>query len=136
MKRILAKLPGAEDRWTITQVANMTNLEEKSYRRSGGRDGISLLIAYDIKNVVVDCAQIEAKNPCYYSARRERNAKRLTTTNTASLCQAMANAVNAARDARAALTRAEAALEALTGYGEPFSPDSYAFEALSGKVRP
>ena len=53
-KRILAKLPGGEAVWCIRQIATMTNLETKEYSRTAGHKGVSLLVAYEIKNVAID----------------------------------------------------------------------------------
>jgi hypothetical protein len=131
-KRILAKLPGGEERWIIRHIASMTNLEEKSYSRTGGNSGISLLVSYDAGRNMIDAADLEKRNPAYFSARKARNAKRLEASNDATLCQAMADAVNAVRAAREALAKAEEAMINLTAYDDgAFYPDRGTFEALA-----
>src|ERR1700674_1424383 len=75
-KRILAKLPGGEERWRLSQFATMTHLETRDYSRSGGNAGIHLLIAYEIKNVTINAAWVEEHNPAYFAGRRARNEAR------------------------------------------------------------
>lgn len=134
-KRILAKLPGGEAVWHIKQVASMTSLETWEYTRSQGNRGVHLLVAYETKNVSIDAAFLEERNPAYYGARRERNAERATVlANEPSLVN-LAERINAVREAREKLAVAEAALEELSGYGKAFGAEQYEIEALSGKER-
>ena len=131
-KRLLAKLPGGEERWLIRQVAGMTNLENREYLRSGGYLGISLLMAYQLTGVRIDAAWVEQHNSAYFAARRDRNALRDAAANDPRALRAMVDALNGYAAAKVALDRAKAELDALTGYGNPFSPDSCDWERLCG----
>jgi len=53
-----------------------THIEWGGYSRSKGDEGGYIIVAYSEKNVVVDVAFIEKKNPCYFYASRERNEQR------------------------------------------------------------
>lgn len=128
-KRLLAKLPGGEDVWCITHSAGMTHIETREYRRSQGHRGMSLLAAYDTKNVVMDARFLEDRNPAYFSARRERNEKRAAITMTG--CEAVADAVNRVIEARERLREVEEGLGALIGYSHLFDADSYAIADLA-----
>lgn len=130
-KRILAKLPGGEERWRIDQIATMTNLEEREYMRTQGDKGYHFLVAYATKHVVIDPVFLEEKNTCHFSARKARNAKRLEAQNDAGLCQKMADRINWVREAQKELNRAEKALMELTEYGEPMSADAYVWEGMA-----
>jgi hypothetical protein len=133
-KRILDKLPGGAERWTITQVTNMTNLEEYD-RRSRGNRGISLLVAYAVKNIVIDPVFLEEKNPGYFSARRERNRKRVEVMNDIVKIRDMAATMNQVIDAHKALEAALVGLDNLISYGKDFSPDQYDWEKIvEGKM--
>jgi hypothetical protein len=132
-KRLLAKLPGGDARWLIRQVAGMTYLEDRDYLHSSGNHGLSFLVAYALKSITIDPAFVEARNPSYFGARVERNAKRARATDSQALCERMASAINAVRRARAELEAAEAEMEKLTRYGAEFSADSLTWEKLGGK---
>ena len=132
--RHLALLPGGAERWMLHKHAGMISIEERDYRRTQGSRGTSLLVAYSEKNVIIDCAFLVEKNPAYFVARVERNAKRQASL--ANLGSAdLANRINAVIQAREELSRAEAHMSDLTNeYGTgsgAFSPDRYAFEALA-----
>ena len=131
-KRLLAKLPGGEERWRLSQTAGMSHLETRDYGRTGGNAGIHLLIAYQITNVTIDAAVIEEKNPSYFEGRRNRNALRDATMGDPVLLQSMADALNGYAAAKARLDEAKKRLDALTSYGQPFSPDSYDWDGLCG----
>jgi hypothetical protein len=131
-KRILAKLPGGETRWMLSQTASMTHLETRDYHRSGGNAGIHLLIAYEIKNVTINAAWVEEHNAGYFAGRRARNALRDAAMGDAVLLQHMADALNGYAAAKARLDEAKGRLDALIGYGLPFSPDSYDWERVCG----
>jgi hypothetical protein len=131
-KRLLAKLPGGDARWLIRQVAGMTVLEDRDYLHSQGKRGIHLLMAYQLTGVTIDAAWVEEHNAGYFAARRERNAKRAACAADAALCQRMADTLNAYARAKAALDAAKQALDGLTEYGEPFSPDQYGWQRLCG----
>jgi hypothetical protein len=116
----------------IRHVANMTNLETEDYRRSDGNKGISLLVCYGTVNVKIDPTFLEERNAAYFSARKERNAKRhavLDDPNPLTLRE-MAQTVENIRTAQRALAQAMDAYESLAGYGEPFSPDEYEIRKL------
>lgn len=134
-KRLLAKLPGGEQRWRISQTAGMTSLETWDYTRSQGRQGVHLLVAYATKNVAIDAAFLEDRNPAFFSARRERNAERKARLEDPESLALLAERINAVRAARKQLEAAEAALEELSGYGKAFGAEQYEIEALSGKER-
>ena len=131
-KRLLAKLPGGEARWSISQFATMTHLETHDYRRSGGNTGIHLLMAYEVKNVTIDTGWVEERNPGYFAGRRARNALRDAAADDPGLLQAMADTLNSYEAAKAKLDEAAKQLDAFTGYGQPFSADSYDWERLCG----
>jgi len=131
-KRILAKLPGGDATWRISQIANMTSLETWDYTRSQGRQGIHLLVAYATKNVAIDAAFLELRNPAYYGARRERNAERTAVLANEGALKDLADRINAVREAREKLAAAEASLAELSCHGKAFGADQYAIEALAG----
>lgn len=131
-KRLLAKLPGGEAEWRLSQTAGMFHLETRNYGRSDGNTGIHLLIAYQITNVMIDAAWIEEHNPAYFEGRRNRNALRDATMGDPVLLQSMADALNSYEAAKAKLDEAAVRLEALTGYGKAFSPDSCDWEKICG----
>ena len=128
-KRLLAKLPGGEERWKLSQFAtktHTTHLESRDYGR--------MLIAYQTTNVTIDAAWIEEHNPAYFKGRRERNALRDKHLNIGggSVAQLMADRLNAYEDAKEKLDAAKADLDSLIEYGKPFSPDQYDWERLCG----
>ena len=131
-KRILAKLPGGEERWRLSQFATMTHLETRDYGRTGGNAGIHLLIAYQTTNVTINAAKIEEKNPSYFAGRRARNELRDAASDNESALRFMALTLNEYELAKARLDAAKARLDGLTGYGLPFSPDSYDWERICG----
>jgi hypothetical protein len=112
-KRLLAKLPGGEEVWRIAHVATMTHLETWEYCRSQGSRGISLLIAYETKNVRIDASWIEQHNIAYFSARKERNEKRAKALESTEALVMAAQLVNAIRVAREQLAAAEETLSDL-----------------------
>jgi len=132
--RILDKLPGGQERWRIRREFGMANLETRDYRQTHGRGGMSILLAHSDTNVLIDPAYIERHNTSYFEARVERNAKRLATKTDPAACERMAERLNRLLEARAALAQAEAALAELTGFDQPFSPDSTQWDRLSGEV--
>ena len=132
-KRLLAKLPGGEDRWLIRQIASMTSLEDRDYLHSQGNRGIHLLVAYQLTNVRIDAAWVEEHNAAYFVGRRERNASRLALLNSSpALRQSMADALNGYAAAKAQLDAAKRQLDGLTGYGKPFAADEFTWERLCG----
>jgi hypothetical protein len=131
-KRLLAKLPGGEERWRLSQFATMTHLETRDYARSGGNTGIHLLMAYATTNVTIDAAWIEKNNPAYFKGRRERNASRDAAASNPDLLSCMANRLNAYAEAKSELDEAKLHLDAATSHGQPFSSDSYEWERLCG----
>lgn len=134
-KRILPKLPGGEAEWLIRQNARMTHLENRSCQRSQGSapGGISFLMAYSEKNVMIDVKFVLEYNKCYFAAREERNAKRMQVLKSPVLSTQMAEVMNEVLAARKALAKAEGRMAELTKYGEPFSPDDYVFQKLAGE---
>lgn len=134
-KRILDKLPGGEERWRLSQFAAMTHLETRDYGRSGGHQGIHLLMAHKTTCVMIDAAWVEDQNPAYFKGRRERNDLRNKVLSSPALLESMAYVLNRYADAKAKLDEAKETLDALTGYGLPFSPDSYDWERLWGARR-
>jgi hypothetical protein len=138
-KRILPKLPGGEAEWTIRQIANMTNLENKAYRLGHGNDpqGVCLLIAYRTKNITIICSDIEKLNPAYFDARKARNAKRLEVIGDHDRCGEMAAILNDFEKARVLLEAAGERLEHYTDFYGPFHPDRYTFKSIAeGKKNP
>ena len=133
-KRLLAKLPGGEERWKLSQFATVTRLETRDYGRIDGNAGIHLLIAYQTTNVTIDAAWIEEHNPTYFKGRRERNALRDKQLNIGggSVAQLMADRLNAYEDAKEKLDAAKADLDSLIKYGLPYSPDQCDWERLCG----
>ena len=131
-KRLLAKLPGGEERWLIRQVANMTSLEDRDYLRSQGNAGFHFLMAYQLTNVRVDATWVEEHNAAYFGARRKRNEWRDAAQTSEGHCRAMASALAGYAAAKAQLDAAKAALDDLTEHGSPFSPDQYDWERLCG----
>lgn len=131
-KRLLAKLPGGEERWVIHQVAGMTSLEDRDYRRSQGNRGIHLLMAYQLTSVRIDAAWVEQNNAAYFAGRRARNALRAAAMARPQVCAGMAEALNDYATAKARLDAAKAALDDLTEHGATFSPDQYDWERLCG----
>jgi hypothetical protein len=131
-KRLLAKLPGGEAVWRIVHSAGMTNLETLIYIRTSGGAGYSILLAHDVKNVVVNVKFIVERNPAYYDARVKRNWTREDVLANRELLTKMADTMNAVLRARAALAEVEAELEKLVEYGGPFAPDRYVWEELVG----
>ncbi|HEY5049339.1 MAG TPA: hypothetical protein VII50_00445 [Acidothermaceae bacterium] len=122
-KRILAKLPGGEARWRLSQFATMTHLETRDYGRTGGNAGIHLLIAYQTTNVTIDAAQIEEKNPGYFAGRRARNASRDALADDTGRLNNMANTLNVYEHAKAQLDEAKDNLDALIQHGAPFAAE-------------
>ena len=129
-KRLLAKLPGGEERWKLSQFATVTRLETRDYGRIDGNAGIHLLIAYQTTNVTIDAAWIEEHNPAYFKGRRERNASRDAAAGNPDLLSCMANRLNAYAEAKSELDEAKLHLDAATSYGQPFSADQYDWERL------
>jgi hypothetical protein len=131
-KRLLARLPGGEERWRLSQFATMTHLETRDYSRSGGNTGIHLLMAYQTTNVTIDVAWVEANNPAYFKGRRDRNASRDAAANDLGLLRAMVDTLNGYEAAKAKLDEAAKQLESFVGYGQPFAADSYDWERMCG----
>ena len=129
-KRLLAKLPGGEERWRLSQFATMTHLETRDYGRSGGNTGIHLLLAYALKNVMIDAAWIEEHNPAYFKGRRERNAQRDRAAAGGSVLALMVDRLNGYASAKVKLDEAKKQLDALTDTS--FAADSYDWERLCG----
>lgn len=133
--RLLDKLPGGSERWHISKSAGMTHLTEWRYTRTGGREGMSFLMAYSTTSVVIDAAWVEEHATCYFSARRERNAKRdrvLTGPDRDTIADVMSTRINAVLTARMRLEHALQELGEWTGYDKLLSPDQYVWEALAG----
>jgi hypothetical protein len=130
---LLRKLPGGEERWAYDPIAGMTHIKDREYRNERGNGGISLLLSYSMSGPgVVNAAWVEEHNPAFFKGRRERNAKRAACLVDADMCQKMADALTAYAKLHEALGNAKGALDALTGYEQPFSPDSYDWERLCG----
>lgn len=134
--RLLDKLPGGPDRWRITHSASMTYIQEHKYGRTGGREGYCFFMAYATTSVVIDVKYIEEKNTCYFSARRERNAKRDAIlndkVNKTQIAMSISVRINAVLHARMMLADALRGLGEYTAHGEMLSPDQYVWEALAG----
>lgn len=137
-KRILAKLPGGEARWSIHQIASMTSIQDRTYRDGRGERGFSFLVAYQLKNITIDPAVLVKQNTGYFEARERRNAERQELIKDEQLCGKMAEAMTAYNEAKAKLEEAMAALESLTEHGAPFAADRYEIEKLCGarEVKP
>jgi hypothetical protein len=131
-KRLLAKLPGGEERWRLRQTAGMTNLEDRDYLHSQGNRGLSFLMAYALTSVRIDAAWVEKHNPAYFDGRRERNRMRTAAIGSPEACRHFADTLTAYARAKAKLDQAAADLERLTGFGSPFSPDQYDWERVCG----
>jgi hypothetical protein len=132
-KRLLAKLPGGEERWFLHHTAGMmTHLEEREYLRSEGSRGMHLLLARETKNVTVSATWIEEQNPAYFAGRRERNASRdkISNIHVSAIAQLMADRLNEYEEAKAKLDEAKANLDKLTD--GPFAADRYDWEKLCG----
>ena len=129
-KRLLAKLPGGEERWKLSQFATVTRLETRDYARSGGNTGIYLLMAYATTNVTIDAAWIEENNPAYFKGRRERNTQRDEVVTQSGWLRLMADALNDHEAAKAKLEEAKKHLDAFTE--KNFSADRYDWERLCG----
>jgi hypothetical protein len=129
-KRLLAKLPGGEERWLINDHAGMTHLVERGYLRSNGNRGMSLLMAYDVKNITIDSTWVEEHNPAYFKGRRERNAERNFALRNPSMAALMAERLNAYADAKVKLDEAKAALDEHIDH--VFSADRYEWERMCG----
>lgn len=79
-KRVIDKLNEATDnryKLRLSASGGMLHIAwgDHNYHQTG-KIGGELLIAHQLKNVTIRTADIEAKNPCYYSACKERNAVR------------------------------------------------------------
>ena len=132
--RILDKLPGGRDKWILERAYGMTHLKNKVYAFSQGseRGGVSLILDWREDSFPLDIRKVEEKNPAYFSARKERNHKRMEARNTKELLDKMATAMNRVEAAKAEFEKAKAHLESLTEYGAPFEPDRYAIEGACG----
>jgi hypothetical protein len=128
-RRLLAKLPGGESEWHIHQIAGMTSVQNKAYGREGAKDGISLLIAYALKNITVDAKFLVERNAAYFAARVERNAWRaeMLAPKNAHKVVAMADVLNEVNAAKEKLRAAIALLETYTAHDGPFYADRYEF---------
>lgn len=133
-KRLLDKLPGGKDVWILERAYGMTQIKNRVYSQSQGsaKGGISLLLAHREDAFPLDVNKVEKENPAYFSGRRERNHARMEARNNRELLQQMADVMNDAERAQAALANARKCFEALAGYGEPFSPDRYDLERACG----
>jgi len=131
-KRILAKLPGGEDAWRISQVANMTSIATADYIRTQGNEGHSFLVAYAIKNIEIDPAFLEESNARHYSARIARNAKRREAMASLELRDKLARALNEVSVAFLELERTKREVESLTEYGGPFESFRFSWEKVAG----
>ncbi len=81
-KRLIDKIAAETGDETIRldKAHGMTRIEWGGWRRYGGKEGGQLLLSHSDKNVVVDAAWVEEKNPAEFRARDERNAKRQQVT--------------------------------------------------------
>lgn len=117
----------------------MTYLENGSYRtiRYRQRDdeetrklyktSINILLAHSEGAVPLQEVYLTEHNTCYTKDADERNALRAKSLK-GDWCEQMATAYNE-------LIAAQAKIEALTGYGKPFSPDSSGLEKAFLKER-
>lgn len=132
--RLLDKLPGGKDVWQLRKQYGMTHLQNRAYSQSSGNaaDGVSLLLAHTESCVNVDTRDIEQRNPAYFSARRERNHRRMEAMNSKATLDAIAAAMNRAETAIINMLKAAEAVEELTAYGTTLDPDRYAIEKACG----
>jgi len=82
--RVLDKMPGGKAVWRLRKEYGMTHLETLTYTRSGGSEGMSLLLDWKVTSFPVDVKAIEERNAAYFSARRQRNHSRMEAMNTKS----------------------------------------------------
>ena len=127
--RIVEKMPGGKDRWSLRRQYGMTHLENQKFGHDGryeNGDGLSLLLGHFESAQPLDSTNIEALNPAYFLGRQKRNHIRMETRNTRETLGAAASAINRLLSARDELKSAEEELDALTTYNQPLSPDKHA----------
>jgi len=129
-KLILDKLPGGRDVWSIGHSGHMTKLFSLRYAKSQGETGYNFVIAHTTVNVIIDCNFIVEKNCCYFSDRKERNAKRLACLNDQNSCLKMAELINHIKDTESRINELYNMFEHLAGYDGMFSADRYELKKL------
>lgn len=145
-KAHLKLFPGGAERWSLRREYGMTNLESAGYRnaRFGRNDSpdpndyYSYLLGWSESNVRWGEPApnnpertFENVNPQYFDARVKRNALRREAIASGHLTE-MAEALESLRLARLAVAEAEAKVEAMTAYDEPFNPERYNLLRLVG----
>lgn len=128
--RMIDKLPGGKERWYLRREYGMTHICTRDYGRSGGEIGYSFMVAHTEASVPFSSVDFESRNACYFSARRERNHKRMEAVNDRDMLQEMADTLNDLDSAQRALTMASERFDVLTGYDATFSPDRFALMKL------
>lgn len=111
----------------IRKSAGMTTICWGGYHRSGGNQGGSLLIAYAEGAPTIDAKWVEERNPAYFSAAKERNAKRqaiLADPKSAEVFAELAAAIDDTIKARDAIKRT------LTDYEAPLHEARYNIRKL------
>lgn len=130
--RLLEKLPGGKDTWTMLRNYGWTEIETRDYHRSSGNTGMRLILARSESSVPLDLAFVEADNPAYFSGRRERNHARMEARNDGDRLDKLAATMNRIEYLQAELAKAQAEFNALVEYGEVFNPDRYELERACG----
>ena len=143
--RILSALPklpnGAE--WRLVRHYGWTCLQTTTYcTPQGYADGTSLdlilartesSVPLDLKYAAGEVAignNSYGENVAYFSARRERNAKRIEAKNDANLCKRAADVLNKYAEAVAKMEEARAELDQLAEYGTNLEPMSHELRRL------
>lgn len=148
--RILAKLPALPNgaTWRLVRNYGWTALETSTYCKPEGyadKTSVNLILARSEASVPLDVEYVAGNVPmggnsygencAYFSARRERNAKRLEAQNDQELCKKMADSLNRYAAAIEELNAAREEFDGLTEYGTPFNADRYTLEKLADPDR-
>lgn len=121
-EKALKELTGDED-LRISKAYGMTSIEYGGYRMSGGNRGGRLIVSHDVKNVVMDADKLEGNNRRHFSARVERNQKRLEALENTEAAERLEKAAEALKAAQAEY---DAAME-------PFAVVSWKLEEAFGQ---
>lgn len=121
-KRVEEKLRAIcnDDSIRIIKRYSTTEIEWGGYSYNRGNTGGLLVVAYQLKNVVIDVDYIKQKNPAYFDALDQRNAQRQELLAQPDKLEYMATTMQAYLDARDNLQR-------MWGF-DLLSVDRYKFE--------
>lgn len=132
-KRILAKLPGGEDRWILGERYGSKELYDRAHLRSGGNEGFCYTLSPGFRHTTglkVDPVALEERNPTYFSGRRNRNAKIRAMVNDRQALALLAQRMQHAVDAREVYTEALSRVQVLIGYDTNADPIRYDVQKL------